>query len=456
MTDDSIETQFERACRLNELGRIAEARDAYLEVLAREPSHRLALNNLGTLLYETGYRTAARTAYTEAVGRHPGDAMSRVNLGNALREIGEIEPARAHYEEALRVEPEHPEAHQGMAYVLAELGDAEGARRHRELGFRSRAVVALPYRGEGQPVSVLILAAAEGGNIPSRHLFDDRVFQTFLVFVEFFDRSRALPPHQIIFNAIGDADLASPALEAARRLLELTGAPVINPPEAIVGTGRTDIARRLKGIDGVVTARAVTLARGEIGADALDRNGFEFPVLIRTPGFHTGRHFVKVDAIEDLGGALAELPGEELTVLSYLDARGADGKVRKYRVMMIGGALYPLHVAISSAWKVHYFTAEMAESAEHRAEDGRFLEDMAGVLGARATAALGEIQSRLGLDYAGIDFGLNAAGEILLFEANATMVVNPPEREEKWAYRQGAVDRIYAAVRRMVMGRAKA
>ncbi len=125
--------------------------------------------------------------------------------------------------------------------------------------------------------------------------------------------------------------------------------------------------------------------------------------------------------------------------------------MRKYRVMMIDGALYPLHVAISSHWKIHYFTADMADNPEHRAEDAEFLENMAGVLGPRAMAALAEIQSRLGLDYAGIDFGLSATGEILLFEANATMVVNPPEPEEKWAYRRPAVERIDKAVRNMLM-----
>ena len=55
------------------------------------------------------------------------------------------------------LEPGHPEAHQGLAYVLAELGDEEGAQRHRREGFEDRPVIALPYRGEGPPVS---LAAA--------------------------------------------------------------------------------------------------------------------------------------------------------------------------------------------------------------------------------------------------------------------------------------------------------
>ena len=30
-------------------------------------------------------------------------------------------------------------------------------------------------------------------------------------------------------------------------------------------------------------------------------------------------------------------PGTEIMVIEFLDARGADGKVRKYRAMFIGG-----------------------------------------------------------------------------------------------------------------------
>ena len=37
--------------------------------------------------------------------------------------------------------------------------------------------------------------------------------------------------------------------------------------------------------------------------------------------------------------------------------------------------------------------------------------------------ALENIRDALKLDYAGIDFGVNATGDLLLFEANATMVV---------------------------------
>ena len=450
---ESVELRFELAGLLAEMGRIPEARDAYLDLLARQPAHRLALNNLGTLLFDTGYRTAARTAYAEAVARHPDDAMSRVNLGNVLYQAGEFAAAREHYEAALRLDPGHAEAHQGLAYVLAELGDRERADWHRRKGFEDRPVVALPYRGEGPPVTLLLLVSSVGGNIPTRNLLDDRVFRTLVVVPEFYDLRVPLPPHQVVFNAIGDADLAAPALAAAQSLVALTRAPVINLPAAVLATGRADHVR-LARLPGVVMPLTVTLPRELLSApDAaatVARHGFRFPLLVRTPGFHTGRHFVRVESPESLAGAVSGLPGGELTVIEFLDARGADGKVRKYRVMMIGGRLYPLHVAISSHWKIHYFTAEMADRADHRAEDAEFLEDMPAVLGPRAMEALARIQATLGLDYAGIDFGLSAAGDLLLFEANATMVVNPPEPEERWAYRRPAVERIFAAVRSLL------
>ena len=447
---DAADLRFERACLLMEMGRTLEARNAYLDVLERAPGHRLALNNLGTLLYATGYRTAARTAYAEAVARHPVDAMSRVNLGNLLYEGGEFPGAREHFEAALRADPGHAEAHQGLAYVLAELGDEAGAQWHRRKGFEDRSLVALPYRGDGPPVPLLLLVSSLGGNIPTRNLLDDRVFQTFVLVPEFYDAGVPLPPHQVVFNAIGDADLAAASLAAAQAVVARTNAPVINLPAAVLKTGRADHAR-LAGVPGVVVPATVTLPRELLGAaSTIERHGFRFPLLVRTPGFHTGRHFVRVENPEALAGAVAGLPGKELTVIEFLDARGADGKVRKYRAMMIGGKLYPLHLAISSDWKIHYFTAEMADRPDHRAEDAEFLGDMAGVLGSRAMEALAQIQATLGLDYAGIDFGLSDAGEILLFEANATMVINPPEPDERWAYRRPAVERIFAAVRKML------
>jgi hypothetical protein len=70
-------------------------------------------------------------------------------------------------------------------------------------------------------------------------------------------------------------------------------------------------------------------------------------------------------------------------------------------------------------------------------------------------AALEEIQATLGLDYGGIDFGLNKDGEVLVFEANATMAVVMPDKGEQWEYRRGPVEMIYKAVWMMLMSRGR-
>jgi hypothetical protein len=103
-----------------------------------------------------------------------------------------------------------------------------------------------------------MLAASAGGNIPLRHFLDDRVFQTSVVFAEYFDLTHPLPVHHIVFNAIGDADFAAPALATARSLLATTTAPVINQPDKVAATGRSDHTQRLAGIPGLVTSGAAT------------------------------------------------------------------------------------------------------------------------------------------------------------------------------------------------------
>jgi glutathione synthase/RimK-type ligase-like ATP-grasp enzyme len=97
----------------------------------------------------------------------------------------------------------------------------------------------------------------------------------------------------------------------------------------------------------------------------------------------------------------------------------------------------------------------MADHAHHRAEDAAFLENMTAVLGPHAMTALKQIQSTLKLDYGGIDFGLNERGEVLLFEANATMAVVVPGKDECWDYRRPATEQIYIAVWKMLMNRAQ-
>jgi hypothetical protein len=278
-----------------------------------------------------------------------------------------------------------------------------------------------------------------------------------LLVTEYDDPEVPLPRHDFVFNSIGDADLCREGLEAACAVLSRTDRPVINHPRTVLKTGRAANGERLRGLPNVIVPRMLTLPRrllaGPKAAATVSAAGFAFPFLVRAPGFHTGRHFVRVEDSQALAAAAAEFPAEELCLIEELDARDGEGFFRKYRVMIIDRKIYPLHLAISRDWKVHYFRADMAGSAENRAKDATFLDDIAGVIGPRGMAALGRINETLDLDYCGIDFAVNRDGDILFFEANATMVLVPLSQERKWDYRRPAFDKVFSAVRALLMDR---
>ena len=458
--DTEVTLRVERATLLAQLGRNLEARTDYLRVIELEPSHLENLLGLGKLLVATGKRKAAEMVYAEAVKYHPYDVVCRVNLGSVLLEGGNPAQARMHYEEALRMDPDLPQAHGGMYYALMQLGEPEAAKMHQRKSFGKNSLFVNPYRGASQPVPVVLLVSSTGGGTPIEKLIDDRIFETYVVVADFYDKKKPLPAHKLVVNGIGDIDVAMEALDAAESMLAFTSAPVLNLPAAVRATGRSENAARLGRLPGVIAPKTSIFPRALLaspdGLAALAASGFTFPLLFRVPGFHMGMHFVKVDSPVALTSAVTPLPGfgnpeAEVLAIEYLDARGAGGCARKYRVMMVGGELYPLHLAISEDWKIHYFSADMADRPDHRAEEAKFLADMPGVLGSKAMTALSSIQAALGLDYGGIDFALNQRGEVLLFEANATMVVEQPCEDELWDYRRAAVSRIHQAVQNLLI-----
>jgi len=448
-----MSTALAHARGLAARGEDAAAKQAYVEVLQRDPTHFAALAELGALARAGGHRSAARSAYAQAVQCHPDNPVGRVGLGNLLFEDGDFAGAREHYTAALTADPDFAPAHQGLARALTEMGDP-AAEQHWRKGFAGHAVTTRPYRGTGTGVPLLLLVSARGGNIPTQRWIDDRQFAITAIFAEFHDPAQTLPPHAVVVNAIGDADLCVADLARAEALVAATKAPVINPPSRVRATGRADNARRLAHLPGVIAPAMATLSRpAAASGDVRGLGGIGFPLLVRPPGFHTGRHFRRVEDQAALAAAAATLPGDALLAIQYLDARGPDGMARKYRVMCIDGVLYPLHLAISADWKVHYFTAAMTGDALYRAEEQFFLENMPAALGPRAMAALAGITEKLGLDYAGIDFALAPDGSILLFEANATMVVHPPDPDPIWNYRRRAIDDVLTAVAAMLRRR---
>lgn len=444
-----------RGCVLRDLGRRDEAVAAFRDVVDRAPTHAGALIALGIAAAADGRRDEARERFEAALRSESEAPDALVNVAHMVA-LDEPERARALYERALAVNPKLAEAHRGLTGLYAMLGDAAAAERHRGPGFGARPIVRLPYYGEREPIEALVLCATDGGNIPIAMLLDDRTFGINIVYPEVLDPSTVLPPHRLIVNAIGDAERGARALPAAAALAARSGAATINPPPAVARTTRVANAERLRGLVGAIVPRTVTLARSALAADAagaVAAAGLTYPLLLRAPGHQMGRYLRRVDRPEDLPAAVAALPGETLLGIAFVDVRASGGAVRKYRAMIVGAAILPLHLAIGDHWKVHYFSAPMAEHPERRAEEERFLNDMPAAIGPVATAALDAIREVLGLDYAGVDFGLTADRELVVFEANAAMTAIAPDADARWDYRRAAAARVRAAIDALVRSR---
>lgn len=441
----STEARLRQARQFAAAGAYEEAQDYYIDVLRHAPTHIAALVELGAVAQAGGHRTAALTVFARAVSIDPANPVAHAGLGSLLYDLGELAGAERHYRAALAADPSLRIAHQGLARVLHVLGDP-AAETHLRAGFAGGGVVRQPYFGDKPGIPLLMLVSARGGNLHTRLWIDNRVYDVTAVYTDIHDPAEPLPRHALMLNAIGDADLCEPALAAAERLAAASPGPVLNDPARVRHTTRPGNAQRLAAIPGVIAPRIMRLPRQNAPQAAC----LGFPLLLRAPGFHTGQFFVRVESEAALAEAAAAMPTRELLAISYLDARGTDGMVRKYRVMFIDGAIYPLHLAVAADWKVHYFSAAMASDAAYRHEERQFLTDMPASLGPRAMTALAEIQSVIGLDYAGVDFAVAPDGRVLLFEANATMAIAHAGREPIWDYRRPAIGSALGACRRML------
>ena len=121
---------YQIALDLELAGRGDEARDAYREVLRRDPGLVAARVNLGRLLHAAGQLAEAEALYRAAFEQGQGDVVAAFNLGVVLEDQGKFDAAADAYEAALALDEEYADAHYNLSRLLEKQGDARGALRH--------------------------------------------------------------------------------------------------------------------------------------------------------------------------------------------------------------------------------------------------------------------------------------------------------------------------------------
>ncbi|BDT71069.1 lipopolysaccharide assembly protein B [Comamonadaceae bacterium OS-4] len=123
---------FAQALSLQSAGRGDAAREAYSAVLALEPEHANALNNLGILHNSAGQHEDALALFERLVQATPRDARAHANRGVALKALSQWEAAEQAYHAALKADPAFHSAHNNLGNLHYARGDFEKSLTHFE------------------------------------------------------------------------------------------------------------------------------------------------------------------------------------------------------------------------------------------------------------------------------------------------------------------------------------
>jgi hypothetical protein len=179
--------------------------------------------------------------------------------------------------------------------------------------------------------------------------------------------------------------------------------------------------------------------------------GAALPLICRPQESHAGHGLERIDGVAALAGYLAANEGGHFVLSNFVDYRSPDGQFRKYRIAFVGGRVFPVHMALSARWMVHYLNGDMTDSAENRAEEQRFFDRFDLDFGSRHAEALAEIDRRLGLDYFSIDCGETPDGRLLVFECDTGGVVHAMDALDKFGYKRPHMLTLFAAFRALLL-----
>jgi len=151
-------------------------------------------------------------------------------------------------------------------------------------------------------------------------------------------------------------------------------------------------------------------------------------------------------------------PRETYFLTQFVDARSPDALFRKMRVFFIGERQVIRHLLTSDHWNVHASArgAFMADKPALVAEERRVVEGGVAALPERTQGILRQIKARMQLDFFGADLALREDGSLVLFEANAQMLVHLTDPVELFPYKHRYLPPLFQAVDAMVLKHAAA
>jgi hypothetical protein len=363
---------------------------------------------------------------------------------------GEIESLRSLAYAVLRRDPAARDAHLRLYEVEQMLGQPQAAIAHLRMALRTSRIVTLTAKREPAALTVLALTrvAQWEANTPLELIVDTDRVTLHRYYIDDTDTAladEALPPYDVLFNSIAESDSAANALRLARTFAERARREPLNAPEAVAAIGRTQVAACFAASPSIVAPPIERVTPAML----LERTIAE-SLIVRPAGSQAGIGLARIDDTAALRAYLAERTDPEYFVMPFIDYRNDDGFFRKYRVMFVAGQPYACHLAISPRWMIHYYNAAMAEHQWMRDEEARFIANLDSVFTGTLATALAEIAAAIPLEYFGIDCAIARDGRLLLFEADAAMLVHGTDPPDLYPYKRAGFERIQTALTALI------
>lgn len=434
-----------RAGRLLDDGFVENARLALRQADAMAPDESSIYRGLTAGYRAAGLEAEAVASEMAALAYEQHCALMLYNLATSFLMTQRPVAAERWYRACLRLDPNLVGAHQNLASIMELDGRRDFARYHRQQAYGRQSMFF--DTTDGARLTVLILCTEATGNVPCDWLLPQARYNRIRWIMEYAsdEQFETLPDFDLIFNAIGDQDVTQASSVAVARLLLECDKPVLNMPYAVARTARQMMPALFSNLHHVLVPKAVRVVwqDGNALSDSLRELGMTPPLLLRPAAAHGGKGLKRCESFAEVVDFQTD--AADVHACAFHDFRSADGYYRKYRMIFIGGKPFAYHLAISSNWLVHYGSADMLAHQWKLDEELRFLKYPAAVLGWSAMQALRQIGSRLDLDFCGIDFSLLPDGRLLVFEANATMLVHLEEFHEPLQFKNPYVQRILDA-----------
>ncbi|MGA2287342.1 tetratricopeptide repeat protein [Bradyrhizobium sp.] len=434
-------------------GKPQDAVALYVHALTLNPGHWPSRTNLVQALMATRQYPIARLLLTELLEERPQDPKLHSQLGKVYFELNEHESAIECFRQAVVLDPADADSIYWIGGIRQRLGDINAAQAAYAEAARIQPLIRRPAAKSPADFRILALFAPFAGNLPTDYLFKDAAYDTdtlALFSCSEFDAESLKQNVQVVVNLISDADQAGDLLPLVADLVDRLGRPTVNHPHKIERTTRDAVAGLLEGIPGSRVARILRQKAATDLAIATVQAALASPsaVLVRPVGTHGGDDFEKIEDPVELASLLAQRPNTDRYLIEYIDYRSADTYFRKYRFIFVDEEILPYHLAIAGDWKVHHDGTDMVDHRWMQQEEEAFLHNPGTVFNSDHYRVLREIQRRIGLDYFGIDCGLDRSGNLVVFEVNASMLVHG--QNEQFPYKAPFVHRIKSAFNEML------